>query len=170
MDGTGSLLLDFAAALGTEFEVIFVSYPPHQALDYAALERIVYKRLPSSGPYVLLAESFSGPLAISIAASRPVGLAALVLVCTFARYPRPAFRALRILIPLIRVSRFPESLMWPLLLGRWSTAALQRSISAALTKVPIATLRSRLRGVLTVDVLAKLKQISVPLLLRARCH
>jgi pimeloyl-[acyl-carrier protein] methyl ester esterase len=74
MDGTGALLVDLAAALGTEFDVIVVSYPVDRALDYAALERIARSRLPSNGPHVLVAESFSGPIAISIAAAHCPGV------------------------------------------------------------------------------------------------
>jgi pimeloyl-[acyl-carrier protein] methyl ester esterase len=164
MDGTGELLVDFAAALGTEFDVIVVSYPSDRALDYSALEHIARSRLPSNGFYVLLAESFSGPIAISIAASRPAGLAGLVLCCTFARCPRPALKALRPLIPLLRTAWLPAFAVRRLLLGRWSSVALQHSISAALKKVSIAALRARLRDVLDVDILTKVRQIQVPVL------
>lgn len=164
MDGTGALLVELATALGTEFDVIVGSYPSHEALDYIALERLARAQLPTNGPYVLMAESFSGPIAISIAASRPVGLSGLILCCTFARCPRPLFRVLRTLIPLIRTAPFPAVAVRHLLLGRWYSASIQQSLTAALAQVSAATLRARLRGVLSVDVLAKLRKISVPLL------
>jgi pimeloyl-ACP methyl ester carboxylesterase len=164
MDGTGALLVDLAAALGTEFDVIVVSYPSDQALDYAALEDIARARLPSSEPYVLVAESFSGPIAISIAASHPAHLMGLVLCCTFATRPRPGRRTLRLLIPLIRTSRFPAFAVRRLLLGRWSSIPVQRALSAAIAKVSASALRVRLRDLMSVDVLPQLRQISAPVL------
>ena len=164
MDGTGSLLLDLAAALGTEFEAIVVSYPSDGALDYVALERVARAQLPSNQPFVLVAESFSGPIAISIAASNIAGLVGLVLCCTFAQCPRHALRGLRVLIPMIRTSRVPVFAMRGLLLGRWSSETLLRAISAALAGVSAAVVRARLRSIVSVDVLAKLHQIAVPVL------
>ena len=164
MDGTGALLADLAAALGMEFEVVVVSYPSDGALDYVALERVARAQLPSNQPFVIVAESFSGPIAISIAASNVVGLAGLVLCCTFAQCPRPTLRGLRVLIPMIRTSRVPAFALRGLLLGRWSSEPLQRAISAALAKVSAAVVRARLRSIVSVDVLAKLRQIAVPLL------
>jgi pimeloyl-[acyl-carrier protein] methyl ester esterase len=170
MDGTGALLLDLAAALGTEFEVVVVSYPPDGALDYAALERVARARLPLNQPFVLVAESFSGPIAISIAASNVAGLMGLVLCCTFAQCPRPTLRGLRVLIPMVRTSRVPAFAVRGLLLGRWSSEPLQRAISAALAKVSAAVVRARLRSIMSVDVLAKLRQIAVPLLCVRATH
>ena len=164
MDGTGGLLLDLAAALGMEFEVVVVSYPSDGALDYVALERVARAQLPSNQPFVMVAESFSGPIAISIAASNVAGLAGLVLCCTFAQCPRPTLRGLRVLIPMIRTSRVPAFALRGLLLGRWASEPLQRAISAALAKVSAAVVRARLRSIVSVDVLAKLRQIAVPLL------
>jgi pimeloyl-ACP methyl ester carboxylesterase len=164
MDGTGALLQDLAAALGAKFEVVVVSYPPDGALDYVALEHVARAWLPSNQPFVLVAESFSGPIAISIAASNVRGLAGLVLCCTFAQCPRRTLRVLRALIPMIRTSRVPAFAVRGLLLGRWSSESLQRAITAALAKVSAAVVRARLRSIASVDVLAKLRQITVPLL------
>jgi len=84
MDGTGLLFQDFVEALGAEIRAVVVSYPKNESLTYTALESTVQRQLPSDEPYVLLAESFSGPLAISIAASGPSGLLGVVLCCSFA--------------------------------------------------------------------------------------
>jgi hypothetical protein len=46
--------------------------------------------LPTRGRFVLLAESFSGPLAIRIAADPPSALVGLILCVTFARNPYPS--------------------------------------------------------------------------------
>src|SRR5512143_111507 len=90
LDGTGRLFGDFIAALGQDIDVIVASYPADTPLDYAELEPLVRAMLPTDRDYVLLGESFSGPLAISLAASAPPGLRGLVLCCSVARSPLPA--------------------------------------------------------------------------------
>jgi pimeloyl-ACP methyl ester carboxylesterase len=60
--------------------------------------------LPRDGePFVILGESFSGPLAAMAAATRPAGLAGLILCATFLTPPWPMVR------PIIRLTARP---MW----------------------------------------------------------
>ena len=85
LDGTTVLLAPFLAALqGRGVPASAVGYPGDRPLDYDALEPLVRAQLPRT-PFVLLGESFSGPLAIRIAADPPPGLRGLVLSTTFAR-------------------------------------------------------------------------------------
>ncbi len=62
MDGTGELFAEFVAALAGEFETETVRYPTERCLSYAELENFVRAACPISGPFLLLAESFSTPL------------------------------------------------------------------------------------------------------------
>ena len=68
MDGTGELFAPFIAALGCEFATLVVTYPTHASLDYAELETIARAAIPQDGAYVIVGESFSGPIAIALAA------------------------------------------------------------------------------------------------------
>src|SRR5688572_4533538 len=95
LDGTATLHSAFAAAVSHAFDsVTVVSYPTDQALGYSALESLARAALPPVAPFVLLGESFSGPIALSIAADPPPNLVGLVLSTTFARSPVPIFSAL----------------------------------------------------------------------------
>ena len=78
MDGTGELLSDFVAAMAPAFETEVVAYPRDRILGYEALLELVRPRLPVDEPYLLIGESFSGPIAIRLAASKPPRLAGLV--------------------------------------------------------------------------------------------
>ena len=90
LDGTGWMFRDFVAALGPTVAPRVVAYPTHEARTYVGLEPIVEASLPSDGaPFALVAESFGGPLALRVAAKRPPGLVAVVLVATFVRAPVP---------------------------------------------------------------------------------
>src|SRR5262245_7139152 len=117
MDGSGLLFDEFVSELG--YRSIIISYPTDEPLRYEELEQHVRRRLPTDEPLILLAESFSGPLAIAIAASPPPQLKAIVLVCTFARLPVPfAFLWVKP-IGLLPLWRTPTSLTARILFGRF---------------------------------------------------
>lgn len=164
MDGTGRLFTAFAAALGGEFKVKVVTYPTVEPLGYVELESVARRALPTEGPYVLLGESFSGPIAVALAASGSSQLKGLILCCSFARNPRPAFANLGALVRVLPVTHAPVALLSHLLLGQFSTKALRQSLSQALAEVTPSALKVRLRAVLAVNVSAKLSTIKVPIL------
>ena len=92
MDGTGELFSPFAAALAGEFEIATVRYPTEQCLSYSELKGFVRAACSTFGPFVLLAESYSTPLAIKYAASNPENLEGLVLCAGFATSPMLGWR------------------------------------------------------------------------------
>jgi pimeloyl-ACP methyl ester carboxylesterase len=164
MDGTGMLFREFVAALGSSVDATVVRYPPDMALDYSTLKDIARAALPGHRPFVLLGESFSGPIAISLASTSPAGLIGLVLCCSFARNPLPVLGRLRLLVGLVPLKRVPVDLLCRLLLGRFSSPELRSTLNQALGRVSPAALRARLRGVLSIDVSDKLRQLRMPLL------
>jgi pimeloyl-[acyl-carrier protein] methyl ester esterase len=164
MDGTGELFEPFINALRGEFNLTIVRYPVNEALDYAQLETIVRTFLPSQEPYVLLGESFSGPIAVSITASGPENLRALILCCTFVKNPRPALTFIRGLVDLLPVTFAPVSALSDLLLGRFSTASHRLKLVQSLNKVSPNTLKARLKAVLSIDATQKVANIRVPVL------
>ncbi|MFD0739322.1 alpha/beta fold hydrolase [Lysobacter koreensis] len=164
LDGGGELLAEFAAALAPEFTATVVSYPRDVGLDYAALTALVCERLPRDEPFALVAESFSGPVAIMLAASRPEGLLGVVLCASFATAPRPRLRAFTGLLRALPFRWFPTGLLMPLLMGRWSSRAWSRRVHDAVRAVQPAVLRRRLLDVGTVDVSALVAEINCPLL------
>ncbi|ELX09612.1 protein BioH [Janthinobacterium sp. HH01] len=164
MDGTGNLFAPLIEALNDEFAITIVRYPTHEPLGYSELEAIARRALPASGQFILLGESFSGPIAISIAETRPEGLVGLVLCCTFARSPRPALSALSRLASHLPIKLAPTALINHALLGRQATRTLRAALAAAIAAVSSRVLQTRLRAVLTVDVSAKLKMLQLPLL------
>jgi pimeloyl-[acyl-carrier protein] methyl ester esterase len=169
-DGTGSLLRPFVEALGPDANVVVVNYPTQQTLGYSELEQLVRPILPTSESFVLLGESFAGPLAISIAASQPVGLVGVVLSASFARYPISWLRPLAPLARLAPVRAVPDWLLAWLLLGRWSTPALLAMLRSALRAVAPSVLRARVVASLRVDASQTLGRVGVPLLYLRASH
>ena len=164
LDGTGLLFADFAASFGPEVKVIVASYPNDIPLGYSELEPIARSFLPLDQPFFLLAESFSGPIGIAIAASPPPGLLGLVLCCSFARCPTPMLALLRPLVSVTPLSIVPVRLLGFFLLGRFASPVLLGALARALALVAAPVLRARARAALSVDVSASLPQVRVPVL------
>ena len=74
LNGTGMLFLPLLAQLPSYDTPRVVSFPGDVMLGYGQLLRRVFHALPSAGPFVVLGESFSGPLALMAAAQAPAGL------------------------------------------------------------------------------------------------
>ena len=173
MDGTARLFQRFDVALRaqTAIETQAIAYPA-APLDYAALEAFVRERLPRNRPFVVLAESFSGPLGAALRADPPPGMRALVLCCAFVRNPRPLLAPLRHLLDLIPFGTLPGFALRQALLTPYATPPLQAELAAALAQVPPSVLRQRLRAVLEIrekDASPSFARGTLPVLyLRAR--
>lgn len=164
LDGTGLLFADFATSFGPEVKVIVAAYPKDIPLDYSELEPIARSFLPQDQPFFLLAESFSGPIGISISASAPPGLLGLVLCCSFASNPVPALALSRPLLGIVPLSVLPIPLLGFFLLGRFASPARLGALAKALALVSAPVLRARARAVLAVDVSGLLPMVRVPVL------
>jgi pimeloyl-ACP methyl ester carboxylesterase len=169
LDGTGKLFAEFARVLRPSVEPLILSYPSDQPLGYEELEARVRSALPRTGSFVLLGESFSGPIAIRIAALPPPGLAGLILCGTFARNPYPWLRWARPLAAYLPLKSLPRWLRAPLM---WGSASPQRAPAQedrAMAGVSAAVIRHRIAALLAVDASAALATVRVPtLVLRAR--
>jgi pimeloyl-ACP methyl ester carboxylesterase len=163
LDGTGTLHSHFLAACKSFEAAIAFSYPTHQALGYDELETLVRAALPRARPFVLLGESFSGPIALSIAARPPRNLVGIVLSTTFATAPLPAMSPLAWLARFAPVRSAPFPLLSWGLLGDWATPELETSLRDALRAVSPAVLRFRAATALR-TVASDLAGISVPAL------
>lgn len=168
MDGTGELFARLVAEIPPSIRTRVVSYPPNLQLGYPELEALVRTQLPADDTFVLLGESFSGPIAVSIAVSiatdAPARLAGLILCGSFVRCPRPALRFLRPIVTRSVLPLPPDALLARILLGRNAPRALRDELRRALSRVDPATLRARLRAVIDVDVSAELARVRVPIL------
>lgn len=165
LDGTTRMLQDFIAAVQPSFaSVAAIAYPTDVALGYSDLEVLARDALPPRSPFVLLGESFSGPIAISIAADPPPNLIGLVLSTTFARAPVPLLTPFAALTRFAPVRVLPTTVLSAVLLGRWSTPDLRHELRSALGTVAPDVLRARAAAAMRVDVTDRLAHIAVPTL------
>ncbi len=164
LDGTGRLFADFMCALGPAVTPTVVSYPPDVCLGYSELEAVVRAALPNGEPFVLLAESFSGPIAITIAAKPPPGLLGVVLCCSFARNPLSVLKYAAPVIGAVPIGSLPLGLLSFIVLGRFGSLALKGALAESLALVRPQVLRARARAAVRVDVTSRLQEIDVPIL------
>ena len=166
LDGTGARITPFIRELEPAMHTRIIGYPSDEPMGYTELESLVRRELPSGGErYALLAESFSGPLGIRLAAAPPAGLAAVILCGTFARNPFPWLRVVRPLAVRIPFKSLPRWLRAPLLWGSRDPERAPPAASRASAGVAAAVIRRRLHEVLGVDESAHLASIELPVLI-----
>jgi pimeloyl-ACP methyl ester carboxylesterase len=163
LDGTGILFAPFKAKISDSLAIQVVTYP-NEHVRYDQHVEAVTAVLPKDRHYVLVAESYSGPVAVRIAARQPAGLIGVVLCATFVACPRPALAPFRSLLGIIPPWRVPAAWLAPILLGRFSTPALVHMLRKALEIVPPAKLLDRLDSVARVDVTEAASIVQVPTL------
>ena len=164
LDGTGKLFAEFLKVLHPSVSAQVVPYPSDIPLGYDELESLVRAALPTQGRFVLLGESFSGPLAIRIAARPPPGLAGLILCVTFASNPYPYLGWARGLAAFLPLKSLPRWLRAPLMWGSASPSKAPHQSERAMAGVAARVIRRRIAALLAVDETATLAKISVPTL------
>jgi pimeloyl-ACP methyl ester carboxylesterase len=159
LDGDAALRAPLVDALGPQAAVI--GYPRETWL-YADMMDVVAPLLPKDD-FVLIAESYGGPLALKLAGMRPPGLKGVIFVVTFAKPPRwvPGF-----LLDWLDKTSKPSRRMIDLVLrlsgGAAGSAAIKAMVEVALA-LPINTTHGRLREVLTTDISDQLGTLGVPM-------
>lgn len=166
LDGSGRLFRPLLEAGPRRLSPRVVPLPADVPLGYDEYLEVVRAALPRRGRFVLLAESFSGPLAVRLAAERPPGLAGLILAATFLHRPlAPWLAPLEPLVgpPLFALPLLPLTIRL-LLTGLTAPDDVVREIRWATASVPPRVLARRAHEALAVDVRAELSATEVPLL------
>jgi pimeloyl-[acyl-carrier protein] methyl ester esterase len=167
LDGTGKLFAALVKFLDPGVSAIVVAYPPEQLMGYEELDALVMgvlDKLPLDRRYVLLGESFSGPLAIRIAARAPAGLVGLILSASFAKNPFPWLGWTRPLAAYLPVKSLPRWVRAPLMWGSLSPDRAPSQMERAMSGVSAAVIRRRIAAVLAVDETGALERVRIPVL------
>lgn len=161
LDGTGILFKPLIEALPANIKPIVVSYPTDQKLGYDDLLSLVMKALPKNEPFILLGESFGGPLSILVADSNPNGLKGVILCATFVTCPQKL------------VSKWTEYFLFLIPFRASVTIAkingffgeyYSQYMHLALSAVKPEVFRHRLRELIKVDVKTELFTCKLPML------
>jgi pimeloyl-[acyl-carrier protein] methyl ester esterase len=161
MDGTGRLFGAFQRAVAPGLEPTVVGYG--DAIEHDDLMRCVPT---SSEPIALVAESFSGPLAVKLAESgRFSNLRAVVLVASFLRPPRtiPWWIA-GVIRPVLFKLKPPRAFLRWALLGSDTPDEQVAELQATIASVSPTILAARLRSIVSLDVSEAFARSRVPTL------
>ena len=162
LDGTGDLFEPLLSRLDSSVEPVVVGYPLAEPLGYEALTSIARRALPTIGPYVILGESFSGPIAAQLAAERSGELRGLILCASFVSSPMPRLRPFGRLLDVGPVRSLARWLAPRTLLGRFQTRELRELLLRTLSRLPRNVLVARIRAVLEANSVAAFARIRVP--------
>jgi len=165
IDGTGKMFAPLINQLPDWMTPLVLDYPTREVLSYPELAAQLFPRLPADTPFIIVAESFAGPLALLLSENADPQLKALVLCATFVSNPRPWLSRLA---PLVLhewvMAQSPRKWMARLVVtGDAPDELLERALAIHKTVSPRVTL-NRLREVLAVDVRDIYRNCRIPLL------
>ena len=172
LEGTGSLFADFVSQLPPALTVIIGKLPGPRFHPYSELVSYVTELVPREEKFVIVAESFSTPLAVKFAATRPPNLAGMVLCAGFITNPAGNWTLLaRVLTRrvVLRISP-PSWFLEHFVIGNSASAALEVSFREALRSADPGILARRLRAVVDCDEREAFARTEIPVMyIQAEC-
>jgi pimeloyl-ACP methyl ester carboxylesterase len=164
LDGTEVFFRPLLPLLPEWLKPLIVTFPTTGANDYPDLFRIAQSALESAEQFYVLGWSFSGPLALMLAADNPTKVRGVFLCASFVRSPH-AF------LPWLRFAAKPPAIHFmrlarrtPLFLRRQPADPLYRDKSATLARVPSRVIAERIQAILALDARDYLRHCPKPVL------
>ena len=169
LDGVASLRSKFAEELALTHDVIVLDYPQVEWTTYDAVADFVLERITTNEKFCIVAESFSGPTAIRIAARGSENLAGLVFAASFAIPPNPYVSIAAQLA--MFTPRKNATFAWLIshVLSSGADRAVSQALAACLKELPSDLVQRRLSLVAQASELNRLSGLNIPMLyLRAK--
>ncbi len=152
MDGTGRLFAPLLACLPPSLTAITVSYPLDKPLGYDGLLTLVEEAARGLDDFLVVGESFSGPLALMLASRNPPGIRGVVLCASFVRFPLSIPEQWRGMVRPWMFRIQPTWLISLVLLGRHAWGPVGRLLRESIRSVSPEALGARAAAVAGVDV------------------
>lgn len=164
LDGTDVFFRPLLAALPGWIMPIVVQLPTVGANEYPDLLRLAQCALVETTACYVLGWSFSGPLALMLAAAEPAKVQGVILASTFVRPPRPIYARLRwgAVTPTIWMIRACRRI--PVWFSRRVTDRLRQDKAETWKRVKASMVAARIRALLQVDARELLETCPVPVL------
>ena len=169
-DGSGRLFSPLCKELSESVNTIVLSYPSDRVMTYSDLCHYLKDELPNS-PYVILGESFGGPLALMLSKYADENLKGIILCVSFVKNPQVLFT--KFIRPFLKPKHLQkETPAWhikTMLTNGVSDIKLIKNIQAATRELTREVYFYRLREIASMDVTNILEQCEIPILyLRAK--
>ena len=165
LDGTGKMLTGFVKVLGLNHDVEVMTYPNKNALSYEELVQIAISTLPKNQPYAIIAESFSGPIAVKIASLAGDNLKTIIFAASFIENPTifPKFLSMFAKGAPLKSSALLR-LAKPWTFGKWASRNFDTLLNEALNEVSHEVISSRIRSLMSANERTAFEAISLPML------
>ncbi|MBK1855859.1 alpha/beta hydrolase [Verrucomicrobiaceae bacterium 5K15] len=147
LHGSSELFAGVQAMVPSGVDSEWVELPSAGDQHYAQLSQWLDEHLASGRPRLLIAESFSAPIALRLAASRPEEICGIVLAAGFCDAPVNPGIALLPLRPLFMVKP-PKAALRHYLIGDDAGEEQVSALRSVIKKLPSSTLADRVRTVL----------------------
>ncbi len=146
LDGTSLLFKPLLKELDYDGPIHKVNYPANKNLSLRELVNYVSRKLIEIGPVVLLAESFSGLVAIRLKREHPQKIKGIIFCATFHTAPRPILMQIARWLPLhlIPLHKVPEFFLKQYCLGKQASKQEVDLLRTVLNQVPSKILLDRL--------------------------
>jgi pimeloyl-ACP methyl ester carboxylesterase len=164
MEGSDLLFGPLRECVPPDVHTITVSYPSGDRNTYEDLLPTVVAALPTRDPFYLLGWSFSGPMALMVAATRPPGLRGIILASSFVRRPVPLPGWMRHLARPVLFRLYPRTYQVKALLSGSDVRGLRHLVAQAHQMAGPAALACRARVAMAVDARELLRACAVPVL------
>jgi len=168
LHGKGDLFRPLMDKLGDRYDLSAVSYPQTVPMGYEALFDLVTSRIKREKTYIILGESFSGPLAVRTAAKFSKQVKGLILAGSFVTSPIPHW--INTLKPFLNTPLLylrPVKWVNERLMGSSCPEGTRKWIHASMPRLSRDVLATRIREVMAVDVRQELKDYQGRLLYMA---
>lgn len=164
LDGTGKLFAPLIPWLEAHFDLLVVTYP-----DLNSFQEYIdcaQNQLPAEPGFSLLAESFSGPVAMALMAHRPAQIGPSILCATFARSPLASLTAMSNHVPeqMFSIGALSEFCMDVYEVDDEDYSETQPLPLNVTEQIDGSVLKHRISVLSRIDVSALLPQIEAPVL------
>jgi len=164
-DGSGRLFSPLHKELADSIETIVLSYPNDKVMTYYDLCHYLKDELPNT-PYVLLGESFGGPLALMLSRYAGENLKGIILCVSFVKNPQVL--AEKLIRPFLKPKHLQKKTpAWhikTMLTNGVSDPALIKNIQKATAALSREVYFYRLREIADVNVTQILEDCNLPVL------
>jgi pimeloyl-ACP methyl ester carboxylesterase len=164
LDGTGELFKPFVEVAPDWVNPIVVRYDPSAPQSYSELAAEVSAQIDRRRRFLLLGESFSGPVAILAAASNERNLAGVILCATFATNPLLSLAHAPDFLVGLAVKFARRSRILDPIFGFTASAEIEQLAAHAIASVSDDVFIRRTCEIRDIDVTSELSRLACPVL------
>ena len=147
LDGSGELFNSFVSHL-PQFDCLIIKLPASGKQDYTSLVEWLHSQLPEDD-FLLIAESFSGPIVAMLAEKELQNLKSIIFVATFLSPPNRLLLSIAKRLPLKLLAKMPLSSFFHkrLLLGVNAETNLLNQFKDIISRLPNSLISARIEAI-----------------------